>query len=126
MDESNIRTHLQVVGWLNILTNIGTVLIAGIILLGGSLFGIATGSGHGFLFMSGLGALVAVPLCFYGMLGVLAGVGILQGAAWAKVLGIIVSILHLINFTSFGWTQMIGIYTLIVLLHPAANRYFRE
>ncbi|MDX1934139.1 MAG: hypothetical protein SFU56_16180 [Capsulimonadales bacterium] len=125
MDDYNIQTHIRIAAWLNILTNIGTALFAAVFLFGGALLGLASGDATAFFGLSGMGALLAVPLGFYGILGVLSGIGMLQGASWARTLGIVISILHLINVSSFGWTQILGIYTLIVLLNPAAQRYFR-
>jgi hypothetical protein len=56
-----------------------------------------------------------------GIPGLLAGYGLLTRKPWARVLAIVVGILGLLNFPV---GTAIGIYTLWVLMQPAASEYF--
>ncbi len=53
--------------------------------------------------------------------GLIAGFGLLKFANWARILGIVLSALHLLNFP-FG--TVLGIYGLYVLLNRETERLF--
>ncbi|MCC6729911.1 MAG: hypothetical protein IT208_11300 [Chthonomonadales bacterium] len=113
-----MRSHVTVLAWLHIVLD-GAGLLLGLLAVfafgGLGLFasssagtGAATNLGP-YAFLAGL-LLVAVAIV--GLPGLIAGVGLLQYAPWARVLGILVSILYLLNFP-FG--TAVGVYGLWVL-----------
>jgi hypothetical protein len=116
--ENPMKTHIQVIAWINILFGIPGLLFGAMIALGVSLSGIA------FLpalpFTVGLGILIIA----YAALGVIFGMGLLQGAPWARILGIIVNIINLINVGTVGVSTIFGIYSLVILFHPKTERLF--
>ena len=73
--------------------------------------------------LGGIGGLVFVVLLVLSLPGLIVGIGLLQFKPWAKVLGIIVSALHLLN-VPFG--TALGVYGLWVLLSSETERLFRR
>ena len=67
------------------------------------------------------GAAVVVILLALSLPGVLAGWGLLNFRPWARILGIVLAILHLFNIP-FG--TILGIYALWVLLNKDTERLF--
>ena len=74
----------------------------------------------GAAFLLGLAALLLVGMLGRPLSG-LAGWGLLTRKPWARILAIVVGILNLVNFP-IG--TAIGLYTLWVLMQPAATEYF--
>jgi hypothetical protein len=64
--------------------------------------------------LSGFFLAIALP-------GLIAGYGLLKRANWARILGIVLSALNLLNFP-FG--TILGVYGLFVLLHKDTERLF--
>jgi hypothetical protein len=116
--ENPMRTHIQVIAWINILFGIPGLLLGALAALG------VLGAGAAFLpalpFAAGVGILILV----YAALGVIFGVGLLQGAPWARILGIILNIINLINVGMVGISTLFGIYSLVILFHPKTERLF--
>jgi hypothetical protein len=73
--------------------------------------------------LGGIGGLVFVVLLVLSLPGLVVGIGLLQFKSWARVLGIIVSALHLLN-VPFG--TALGVYGLWVLLSTETERLFRR
>lgn len=69
--------------------------------------------GFGFIFM-----LVFFIPC------VIAGIGLLKFRSWAHILGIVLSILEIVNFAAFPLTTALGIYGLWVLLNKETKPLF--
>ena len=124
-----MRTHLQILGWLFIALH-ALYLVAGVALLmvfclGGA--AVAT-QGHETMpfaaILGGFGLILGGIFALLGLTGTLAGWGILKAAPWARILGIILCILNLINFTTFSISTIIGIYGLIILFHPETAAIF--
>lgn len=67
------------------------------------------------------GAALSVFLVALSLPGLVVGIGILKRANWARILGIVLSALHLINIP-FG--TILGAYGLWVLLHTDTERLF--
>ncbi len=126
-----MNTHITVVGILHILLGIcglfgplvALLAMAGIAIIpgfmaGGPLFGLgafAVAGMYGLLFI-GMYAISS-------LLGIMGGVGLLQGKSWARVLVIVLGALMLIRFP-FG--TALGIYTLWALLNERSERYFNR
>ena len=67
------------------------------------------------------GSALAAFLCFFSLPGLATGYGLLQQKPWARILGIVLSALSLINIP-FG--TIVGIYGLWVLLNKDTERLF--
>jgi hypothetical protein len=66
---------------------------------------------------------VAVALILGALLGLLAGVGLLQRQSWARMLAIVVGVVGLVDMP-FG--TALGIYTLWVLLPARSEEEYRQ
>ncbi len=73
----------------------------------------------GFGFLSGLRTVFMLS----GVLGIIAGAGLLGRQPWARILAIVLGIISLLHFP-FG--TALGIYTLWVLLPAESEREFRQ
>ncbi len=125
INERDLHTHVQILGWLRI---IGAVLMAviGVMLLiflaGIGLFAAAdSNDATAFwvlsmiaLFVGGLMVLLALP-------GLLAGIGLLRRKEWGRILALIVAVFDLFNFP-IG--TLIAAYSFYVLLQNSAATYF--
>lgn len=69
------------------------------------------------------GAAISMFLVALSLPGLIVGVGMLKLANWARVLGIVLSAIHLINIP-FG--TVLGAYGLWVLLHSDTERLFSQ
>ena len=121
MMQRDVQQHITVLGWLYIVGN------ALFLIVGGFVFLLLTGIGFGsrdaeavrILPIVGISIgllLVALPLP-----GLAAGYGLLTHKPWARILALVVGVLSLLNFP-LG--TIIGIYTFVVLMQPAAADYF--
>jgi hypothetical protein len=66
---------------------------------------------------------VAILLLAKGIAGLFAGIGMLQHAAWSRMLTLIVGVISLLSFP-FG--TALGVYSLWVLLSPGAELEFQH
>ena len=106
------QKHLTILGALHIAFNI-TALLGGIVVftvLPG--VGLLSASAEAFAVLSGIAYLIGGALLAISAPGILAGIGLLQRRSWARVVGLIVGFLELLNLP-FG--TALGIYTLWVL-----------
>jgi hypothetical protein len=125
LSEQDLRTHVPVVGWLNIVPNAMVLMIGlcGFVLFGGLGVFAAADSGDA-IALPIIGLIGVVGLLFFGALavpGMLAGYGLLKRKKWGQVLGIVIGLLSLINFPV---GTAIGAYTLFVLFQSSATAYF--
>jgi hypothetical protein len=116
-----MRKHIQVVGILNIVWG-SFGLIAALVILAvfGGVMGLIHAAVHGdpdayfaIPIVGVVGSMIVIILLVASIPSVLAGVGLLQMAPWARILTIVVSALHLLNIP-FG--TALGIYGLWVML----------
>jgi hypothetical protein len=123
--QNPMRTHVLVIGWLNIILGILVLLVFSGVALFAYQIVVQVSSdlerGHNVAVLWGI--FVVVALSF--LLGIIAGFGLLQFAPWARILCIIVSFLHLLNASSLGVTTVLGIYSLIILLQPTTAELFQ-
>ena len=68
-----------------------------------------------------VGISVGLLLAALALPGLAAGYGLLRHKPWARILAFVVGVLSLLNFP-LG--TIIGIYTFVVLMQPAAADYF--
>ena len=124
MRSNEMKTHVGVVAWGNIIIGIPMVLLAGIIGFAVSVLGLA--APITLPFFGAVGALIFFLIAGYSILGVIAGFSLLKYEGWARGAMILVSILHLINATTFGLTTILGLYGLFILLAPATGQLFER
>lgn len=117
-------THIKVVGYLHLGLGLlslcgglgGLILIGVFGAMGGAAAFVEGGAGAGLLTGGILGIflmIVLVSLLITSLPGILAGWGILQKKAWAPIVAVILSILHVANFP-FG--TALAVYTWWALL----------
>ncbi len=114
------RTQARVVGVLDIVLG-ALAAFAGLIAIIWVQFGLeiaARESGEGWL--RGMGAYLAITIIMavllIGLPSILAGVGILRGQEWGRILGIVVAALWTLSVLGGNVFGLVGIYMIIVLV----------
>jgi hypothetical protein len=125
-----MRDHIRILGILNIVMGALTALIGvvALIALGGAasfigagLTGDYEGGQVAAPILAIVGLCIAVFFLILALPSIIGGWGLLNLRPWARILIIIVSVLHLFNFP-FG--TALGVYGLWVLLSDEARRIF--
>ncbi len=134
MNSDSLRTHVQIIAWLNIVLGIMSLIggLVAFLMLGG--LGLAAASqaphdpdaGAAGAFFGGFGAILAGVAVISGLPSLLVGIGMLRYAPWSRILCIVLSILHLVNASTMGLSTVLGIYSLIILLQSDSSRVFRS
>jgi O-antigen/teichoic acid export membrane protein len=121
MNQRDLQQHVTILGWLYVVSHAIFLAIGAFVFL--LLVGIApfTGDPEPMWILSLVGTTVGLLMAALGLPGLLAGYGLLRRRSWARVLAIVVGILSLLNFPV---GTAIGVYTLWVLMQPAATDYF--
>ena len=119
--QRDVQQHITVLGWLYIVSHALFLIVGGFVflLLTGIGFGSRDAEAARILPIVGISVgllLVALPLP-----GLAAGYGLLTHKPWARILALVVGVLSLLNFP-LG--TIIGFYTFVVLMQPAAADYF--
>ena len=120
-------THVKVVGALNVVLGAFGLLIAAatMLIFGGATWLVgATGGPDAAMAIPILGltgAALSTFLLVLSLPALVIGIGLLQRRAWARVAGIVISLLNLFNFP-FG--TLIGVYGLWVLFAKDTERVF--
>ena len=108
-----METHVKVIGWLYIF--LGAVGILGAVLLfliiAGS--GLISGDELAIQITSIVGAILGGILVLLSVPGIVAGIGLIQFNAWARIVSLV---LGLLNLLAFPVGTLLGIYTIWVLL----------
>jgi hypothetical protein len=121
-------THVKVLGVLNIvLSALG--ILAGLLLFAifGGIAGLVGVASHdeGRLIavpiLGGIGVLIFIVVMVLSIPGIIVGAGLLKFRPWARILGIILSALNIVNFP-FG--TAVGVYGLWVLLSNETTALF--
>ena|SRR5687767_14696786 len=112
-----MRTHVQILAWLYIISSAFFLVIGFfgfLAFLGMGAFAGLSGAVPALPFIGGMGVFVFFIFLILFLPGLLAGIGMLSYAPWARILGIILSVLNL-----FNWPvgTLIGIYGLYVLFN---------
>jgi hypothetical protein len=126
-----MRTHIAIVGVLNILWNFMGVA-AGVLIIvlglgGGSALGLVAGAedpaaGAAILtFLAGFGVIVGCIALLPCLPGFVAGIAVLGYRNWARVVLIVVSA---INLLAFPFGTILGGYSLYVLLNRESEQIF--
>lgn len=111
-------THIKVLGFLYIIA--GAILIVlGLLFLG--IIGAVSASQHMFSMGGVIGTAVAAFFVILSIPSIIAGVGLLKRREWARILTIVLGVLHLFGFPV---GTALGIYTLYVLFNDQTKPLF--
>lgn len=116
-----MRMHIKVVALLNICLGLIGVLAGLAVFLGGTLGSLASGSLVGAVVGTVASTMIGVFVAALSLVGVVAGVGLLNGRSWARWLMVVISVLHLFHFP---WMTIFGAYSLWVLFSAETARMF--
>ncbi|HEX6750092.1 MAG TPA: hypothetical protein VF092_22550 [Longimicrobium sp.] len=114
-----MRDHLKVLGWLYVVTGAFTLLLA---IVFGVFFGFGAffaARGEDAAVLGGIGVVLLLFISLMSLPAIILGWGLLTWKPWSRVLGIVLSVLHL---ASFPVGTMIGGYGLWVLLNDESKR----
>lgn len=124
-----METHVKVLGFLHIILGAMGVLVSGLFMLlfGGiaSLVGVSADPEEAAIAIPIIGVVgtgIAMFALALSVPGIIVGIGLLRFRPWARVLGLILSILVLIH-VPLG--TIVGVYGLWVLLTAETERLFR-
>ena len=123
-------THIKVIGILHIIMG-GFGVLAGLAILMffgglGAIVGLSDRSHDSLMaipVLGGIGGLIFVILLVLSLPSLIAGIGLLQFKPWARMLTIVLSVLHIFNIP-FG--TALGVYGLWALLSPEGEAIFRR
>jgi len=116
-----MRQHVPILGWCFIVYHAIVALVGiaiGLIVSGA---GVISGEREAMFITGTVGVAIAALLIVISLPGIIAGVGLLKYQQWARIMAIIIGVLHLLSFP-FG--TALGVYTLYVLLNPEAPSIF--
>lgn len=116
-----MRQHIPILGWCFIVYH-GIVALVGIVvglIVSGA--GVISGEREAMFITGTVGVAIAGFLVILSLPGIIAGIGLLKFRPWARILAIIIGVLHLLSFP-FG--TALGVYTLYVLLNAEAPSIF--
>jgi Na+-driven multidrug efflux pump len=121
-------THVRVLGVLNIALGVVGLIIAALMMIGvGGAAGIISASAEpeeaalAVPILSIVGGLVVAVVFAFSVPSVVTGIGLLYFKPWARILGIVLSVIALLGFP---WVTLLGIYGLWVLFNKDTERLF--
>jgi hypothetical protein len=125
-----MATHVKALGILHIVFGALGILFGLILFLffGGlaAAVGMTNAGDEAFVaipILGGIGSLVFIVFLVLSLPSLIVGIGLLQFRPWGRILGIVLSALHLFN-VPFG--TALGVYGLWVLLSTETERLFRR
>lgn len=124
-----METHVKILAWFNLILGGLGVLVAAVTFAGGSLIPalVAAAAGEaGFVPASILQAIVTVIVAIVLALSLpslILGFGLYNLRPWARILGIVLAAIHLLN-VPLG--TIISVYAFWVLLNPQTEALFRR
>jgi hypothetical protein len=122
-----MATHVKVLAMIHIVFGaLGVIGAIAILAIFGGIAGLVgstgePGSAAAAPLLGGIGGLIAVVVAVVSLPGLITGIGLLNFRPWARIVGIILSAIHLIN-VPFG--TALGIYGLWVLLNRDTEPLF--
>jgi hypothetical protein len=116
-----VRTHVKVVGLVNLLYSALGLLGAAGVLIGGIFASLATLNPVVWIVGTVTSALIAVVIGAVSLFGLIAGFALLNYQPWARVVILFVSALRLFRWP---WGTAFGGYSLWVLTHDDTRRLF--
>ena len=122
--------HIKIIGVLHIIMGgLGLLAAVALLLVFGGLAGIAgvnAQDNNALLavpILGTIGGIIFLIIAVLSLPGLICGIGLLQYKNWARILAIVLSVLHLLNFP-FG--TALGAYGLWALLSPEGEALFRR
>ncbi|HET6764946.1 MAG TPA: hypothetical protein VFH27_14780 [Longimicrobiaceae bacterium] len=115
-------SHVRTLGWIYIASGALSLCAAALVFVVMAGAGIASGDRDAALITSGVGVVVAAFLGVMALPSLITGYGLLNFSPWARIAGIVLSVLHL---PGFPIGTMIGGYGLWVLLNEECAERFR-
>jgi len=116
-----MENHVTTVGALSIGLSIFAILVGGFIFVVLAGIGYITQDEEAAPILTVIGFFVGTFLCLLSIPGIIGGIGLFKRKEWARVLVLIISALHLINFP-IG--TIIGGYSIWVLINPETIKLF--
>lgn len=116
-----MRTHLKVVGIVNLIYSTIGILAAAGVLLGGIFSSLATLNPIVLIVGTVTSALIAVVIGAISVFGLVAGFALLNHQQWARYVIVFVSALRLFRWP---WGTLFGGYSIWVLTHDETRRLF--
>jgi hypothetical protein len=121
-------THVKVIAWLHIvLGGLGILAALGMLVLFGGIAGLVGVSDSGsdakvaIPILGGIGVVLFIVVTAFSIPGIIAGIGLLKLAPWARILTIVFSALNLLN-VPIG--TAIGIYSIWALTKQETEQLF--
>jgi hypothetical protein len=114
-----MRDHLKILGWLYVAGGAVGLLLGVLFAVVFGTAGLLAPDRVAALTLGGVAAFVAILLCALSLPSLLCGWGLLTGRRWSRVLGIVLSALHL---PSVPFGTALGAYGLWVLLSDDTRR----
>jgi hypothetical protein len=125
-----MQNHVKILGILHIVFGaLGILMALGMLALFGGIAGVvgmnasSDEAAVAVPILGGIGALIFVSMLVLSVPGIIAGIGLLSYKPWARILGIIISILDLVQFP-FG--TAIGFYGIWVLFSRDGTALFER
>lgn len=116
-----MRTHIKVVGIVNLLYSAIGILAAAGVLLGGIFGSLATLNPIVLIVGTVTSALIAVVIGAISVFGLIAGFALLNHQQWARYVILFVSALRLFRWP---WGTLFGGYSIWVLMHDETRQLF--
>ena len=120
-DRQSMKTHITILGWLNIADGILTLLIGALAFMFLTGIGFVSGEVEALGILAVVGTTAGMFMFALALPSLLAGFGLLRGKNWGRILAIIVSFFNLLWFPV---GTALGIYGLFVLMRQEATDYF--
>lgn len=120
-DQESMKTHITILGWLNIADGALTLLIGALAFMFLTGIGFISGDPEALPILAVIGTTSGMFMFAVALPSLLAGFGLLREKNWGRILAIIVSFFNLLWFP-IG--TALGIYGLWVLLRTEATDYF--
>jgi len=116
-----MQQHVRILGWLFIVYSAIIDVIALIVfaVLGGA--GALSGDRQALMVTGAVGVGIAIFLFLISVPGILAGLGLFKYQQWARILALVLAVLHLF---SIPLGTALGIYAFWVLLNPQVTPLF--
>jgi len=121
-------THVRVLGVLNIAIGVIGLMVAALMLIGfGGAAGIISAAADAdeaalaIPILSVVGSVLVAVIFAFSLPSVIVGIGLLYFKPWARIVGIVLSVIALLGFP---WVTILGIYGLWVLFSKETERLF--
>ena len=118
-----MQQHVRTLGWLYIIYAgiLDVLAVVLFLILGGA--GALSGDRQAFFVTSAVGVGVAAILVIISIPGVIAGIGLLKFQQWARVLALVLAVLHVL---SFPLGTALAVYAFWVLLNSQTAPLFER